>query len=556
MANSVFSAGCLVGAIQQYTGQKHYLACTAKAFWNACAGCHQAPHAMLVHRDNLCEYSIRAGKVIKRVELKVTHPGKRSEKAHDFTAAFCGGILYMFGGCWTNNKSMTTVAKFSVQEHEWSWGAPMPTARSAACAVTAGAIIYVIGGRIGEMKPLDDDIRTVEKYDTLNDDWATAPSLNRPRAYCSALLVGSFIFVLGGSKSLCLERLDLNRPLAWEDFPVKMPISRHSSVVAVAIHRKIYVLGGWNRHRINIAKSGSVLDLDTNTWSKTPPLPANHNYFSQAVALDGAIYLFGASGSGGVNKYEPETSRWLTLPGFKEGKEGCYLAFLAEGPSHSPRLFPFQTDEQTGPVHAHQLIDARASVIQDVQHSDEAAASVDPAEAAALVAEQWAQRVELNVGAASSDSQMPGLLSRLLLLSFTRHPAEFHTTLLEGSDLASCREQMRGLPCRLDAGALVFVEPFQYTVAIEAAMRHQGHLAAYHVITSERFEPDVMQAVRGLKSRSNVRLRSKQTILQPFEVQVVRTFLDVPDRCLRSWASVTHSTTDAHGGRNHRTLCS
>jgi hypothetical protein len=91
-------------------------------------------------------------------------------------------------------------------------------------------------------------------------------------------------------------------------------------------------------------------------------------------------------------------------------------------------------------------------------------------------------------------------------------------------------------------------------VAIEAAMRQQGCLAVHHVITSERFEPDVMQAVSGLKSRLNVRLKSKQTIVQPLEVEVVRTFLDVPEHSVRSIASVTHSTRDAHGGRNPRTL--
>ena len=72
-------------------------------------------------------------------------------------------------------------------------------------------------------------------------------------------------------------------------------------------------------------------------------------------------------------------------------------------------------------------------------------------------------------------------------------------------------------------------------------------LGDHHVITSERCEPNVMQAVRGLRARLNVRVRSKQTILQPLEVPVVRTFLDVPDRLLRNIASVNQSdTTDAH----------
>jgi len=59
---------------------------------------------------------------------------------------------------------------------------------------------------------------------------------------------------------------------------------------------------------------------------------------------------------------------------------------------------------------------------------------------------------------------------------------------------------MKLLPRQLDGGALVFVEPFQYTVAIDAAMKHQGQLGPHHVITSERFEPNVMEAHPELKS--------------------------------------------------------
>jgi len=512
--------------------------------------------AMLVHRDNICEYSIRSGKAVKRIELNVKPLGKRCRKAHDFAATFCNGFLYMFGGRWGNNNSMTGAAKFNVRECTWSWGAPMPTARSAACAVTAGDTIYVVGGRTGAMEPLDDDVEIVEQYSTLEDIWANAPSLNRRRAYCSALLVGHKIFVLGGSTSLRVESLDLHDPTAWHDLPTKMPISRHSSSVAVAVDQKIYVLGGWNRNGQSVARSGSVLDLGSLTWAKLPRLPVDHDYFSQALALDGAVYVFGASNTGGVSKYEPNANRWLMLPPCKATREGCYLARLVEQPLHSSGICPLQGDEQQPwPGRVHQPVAATSPVIQIVQHPDEAAA-VDPGEAAAVVEEQWAQQAQLNVGASSSYSQPPGLLLRLMLLDFSRHPAEFHTALLEGPELHSCREQMQGLPCKLDSGTLVFLEPFQYNVAIDAAMREHGHLTVHQVITSERFESNIMQAVRGLRSRLNVRLRKKQVILQPLEVEVARTFLDVPDRSLRNIASVTHSTTDAHGGRNPRIVAS
>ena len=59
-----------------------------------------------------------------------------------------------------------------------------------------------------------------------------------------------------------------------------------------------------------------------------------------------------------------------------------------------------------------------------------------------------------------------------------------------------------------------------------------------------------MQVVHGLRSRLNVHLRSKQIIVEPLEIEVVRTFLDVPDRSLRSIASVTHSTRRSWGWKS------
>ena len=543
MAKAVLSIDSIVAEIQQYIGRKHQLPCTAKACWTACSKSLMSPIAMLVHRDKICKYNIKTGRVIKQMELKFFPPRTVSQKAEGFTATICGGFLYMFGGLLGDEGEMNKVAKFDVQDCTWSWRAPIPTARSGACAVTVGAAIYVIGGRTGDKKKCN----IVEKYIPPQNNWETAPHLNHPRAYCSALVIDRSVFVIGGSLSRSLEYLDVFPPTAWEDFPTILPVAQDSTCVAAAIGRKIYVIGAWKRGALNISRSVFVLDLDSRSWTKLRRLPVDCGC-SQALTLDGSIYLFCTSYSGGVIKYEPEIDRWLTLPHANGSYDECYLATLINEPLQSYSILTSRMDEaQTLLDRDHQTIDESVSVIQDVRHFDEAAA-VDPGEAAALVAEQWTQHVELNLSSGST----PGLLMRLMVLSFTRHPAEFHTRLLHGPELKTCREQMQGLPCRLDSGALIFVEPFQYNVAIDAAMSRCGRLAVYHVITSERFEPHIMSAVRGLASRLNVRVRSKQTIFQPWEVDVVRTFLDVPDRSLRSIDSVTHSTTDAHGIENHR----
>ena len=60
-------------------------------------------------------------------------------------------------------------------------------------------------------------------------------------------------------------------------------------------------------------------------------------------------------------------------------------------------------------------------------------------------------------------------------------------------------------------------EPHLYDLRFELVGRWESPgrggvwLSTHHVITSERFEPIIMQAVGGLRSRLNVRLRSKRT---------------------------------------------
>ena len=88
-----------------------------------------------------------------------------------------------------------------------------------------------------------------------------------------------------------------------------------------------------------------------------------------------------------------------------------------------------------------------------------------------------------------------------MLLSFSWHPPEFRQILLEGPALQTCRDQMQELPCQLDSGALVFLEPFQYNVAIGAAMRHQGQLAVLHKLRGISGGMQVLQRVRRAKEQ-------------------------------------------------------
>jgi len=200
-------------------------------------------------------------------------------------------------------------------------------------------------------------------------------------------------------------------------------------------------------------------------------------------------------------------------------------------------------------------------VIENVPHA-EPAASISPEEAELVVSTQWADHVEMNLGAAPSQSDVGASIrfelssrDRILLLELWRHPQEYVTALRENVELQACRENLHsvGLHFQLPSQAFIFVEPFQYRVAENAAMTHMnGSLRANHIISSQRFEPAVMRVLSSLRSRLNARLRRTTTVLQPHEPQVFRTFLHVPERLLRNAASVTQSSSEVHGASNPR----
>eukprot|EP00928_Gymnodinium_smaydae_P065632 TRINITY_DN48736_c0_g1_i1.p1 TRINITY_DN48736_c0_g1~~TRINITY_DN48736_c0_g1_i1.p1 ORF type:complete len:245 (-),score=37.35 TRINITY_DN48736_c0_g1_i1:24-758(-) len=142
----------------------------------------------------------------------------------------------------------------------------------------------------------------------------------------------------------------------------------------------------------------------------------------------------------------------------------------------------------------------------------------------------------------------------LLLLEFTRHPAEFQRALLEGSELRGCRDLLAqaNLPCELSSGAKVFVRPSEYPMALAASQQRQ--LRPFHVVISADLESLLQAAVCALPCRSKVRVRNKEVIYEPHTPRVERSFLVVAEDARRQSTSVTQSTTEAHGGMNPRRL--
>jgi len=222
-----------------------------------------------------------------------------------------------------------------------------------------------------------------------------------------------------------------------------------------------------------------------------------------------------------------------------------------------------------------------ASVVEVVQHGQEAPAQRD----AQLLEEQadhdWADNVEQLIQRQShlDGEPLESVESdRVFLYPYKRAPAEFVESLLNGPQLKPIRDVMiaSGCPHILEEGTKIFVWPNQYN-SVLLRVREQGiSLRASHVIASESILHLIEASIADIPSQKNVRVK-KDAVVEltsasgaslgeaPLDAtdkddslhhifQVERTFICVTQRVLRSAHSVNQSKTEVHGGLNPRRL--
>ena len=82
---------------------------------------------------------------------------------------------------------------------QWVDMPQMPTARSCAGAAVLGSDIYVVGGSPG-VRGVDWDVPSsaVEKFDTMRNEWQAMPAMQVERTALAAAVIGNSIYVAGG----------------------------------------------------------------------------------------------------------------------------------------------------------------------------------------------------------------------------------------------------------------------------------------------------------------------------------------------------------------------
>jgi len=195
----------------------------------------------------------------------------------------------------------------------WQPAAPLLHARSAHAVVSTGDAIYAIGGTGEGGAPVLD----VERYD--GNAWREetklpGDGLNAP----AAVAIGKRIYVIGGFKTTTnVPTSDVliydTGPHTWSDAaPLPAPRGGHAAVV---LDGKIHVIGGGNS-RSTLADH-SEYDPAINKWTDRAPLSRSKGS-PAAVAFDGKLYSIGGRSGpgdfGDVEIYDPAVDRWSAGP--------------------------------------------------------------------------------------------------------------------------------------------------------------------------------------------------------------------------------------------------
>jgi hypothetical protein len=139
--------------------------------------------------------------------------------------------------------------------------------------------------------------------------WAKAPSLPTPRSAHAVVVAGGAIHVLGGPGTRRIDRFN-GRKWAQE---ARLPGETLNAPAAVALGRKLYVIGGFGGSSNLPTARVRVFDLASKKWTQAAPLPGARGGHA-AVVLDGRIHVLGGGNDVSTlashSVYDPATNRW------------------------------------------------------------------------------------------------------------------------------------------------------------------------------------------------------------------------------------------------------
>ncbi len=220
------------------------------------------------------------------------------EPAHHMMVTGYNGKVYVFGGgpdlSW---RATASVLVYDPATAAWTEAELMPERRMSGEAVLLGNFIYLVGGTGGTTALL--------RYDPAEDAWAVLPGPSQPREHVAAVAFNDELWVIGGrwGGTGALATVEIFSPASgsWRDGP-EMNEAR-SGFGAAAVGGRIVVAGGeiLGARPWTALAGAEVYNPDTDAWTLLPELPAGIHGMP-VVGFEGTAYILGGSDrAGGID---------------------------------------------------------------------------------------------------------------------------------------------------------------------------------------------------------------------------------------------------------------
>ncbi|CAE7456190.1 klhl3 [Symbiodinium sp. CCMP2592] len=236
------------------------------------------------------------------------------------TAAALDGRIYVIGGEHTQR----TVQIFDISRNVWSQGPELSCQRVCAAAAVIGSRIYVTGG---SDRSDNSRLSSMECWSPQSaGGWSLGTDSGQRRCEHAAVELQGRLVLLGGydgSQLLAhVQRFDPGSE-RWEELPPMR--ERRSALAAAVVSGKIFAVGGYAGKELS---SVEVFDpANGGSWGTGPSLLSRRRACHAAATVAGRLYVFGSNISAAQRStefFDASAGSWAEGPALKHPR--CHSA--------------------------------------------------------------------------------------------------------------------------------------------------------------------------------------------------------------------------------------
>jgi hypothetical protein len=223
------------------------------------------------------------------------------------------------------------VERFDAEISAWDEVASMQVARAWASAGVIGSRIYICGGSDSLRVPYT-YLNTAEHFDPEINTWTFSPPMLEPRRCAAAGVLLNSLYVCGGSSGMMplntVEAFD-PRKATWAKLP-PMPTSRRNAACCAIGGTTLCVCGGEDGSG-NIG-SALLFAVESRTWISLPNRFQGAWWCSAAASTDSVYVCGGTDGAKALDRVEcfnVSRMEWEVMPSMLEARVGTVVGTIA-----------------------------------------------------------------------------------------------------------------------------------------------------------------------------------------------------------------------------------